>query len=149
MSAYASLLKSKGDYEGAEPLYRRALEVRERTLGEEHPDTLTSVNHLGLLLKSKGDYEGAEPLYRRALEDRERTLGEEHLDIITSVSNLGLLLKSKGDYESAEPLYRRVLEGFERTLEGFTCPKKISLQLQRNTLLKEISWVPWKYSKIM
>jgi hypothetical protein len=31
---------SKGDYEGAQPLYERALEARERVLGKEHPDTL-------------------------------------------------------------------------------------------------------------
>ena len=34
----------------AEPLFRRALEAQERTLGAEHPDTLVSVNNLALCL---------------------------------------------------------------------------------------------------
>jgi hypothetical protein len=43
-------LKVQGDYEGAQPLYERALEARERVLGKEHPDTLASVNNLAVLL---------------------------------------------------------------------------------------------------
>jgi len=44
------------------------LEVRERVLGKEHPDTLLSMNNLAKLLESKGDYDCSEPLYLRALE---------------------------------------------------------------------------------
>ena len=50
-------------------MYRRALAIREKALGPDHPDTATSLNNLALLLKSKGDYAGAEPLCRRALAD--------------------------------------------------------------------------------
>ena len=95
MNNLAGLLESKGDYDGAEPLYRRALEARERVLGREHPDTLASVNNLAALLYSKGDYDGAEPLYRRALEARERVLGREHPDTLGSVRNLAALLTAK------------------------------------------------------
>ena len=42
----AIVLKAKGDYAAAEPLYRRALAGREKALGPEHPDTLMSVAHL-------------------------------------------------------------------------------------------------------
>ncbi len=112
----AFLLDSKGDYSGAEPLYRRALEGRERVLGRDHPDTLTSVSNLAGLLENKGDYAGAELLYRRALEGQERVLGKDHPDTLRSVGNLAGLLCSKGDYAGAEPLYRRALEGRERVL---------------------------------
>ncbi len=105
-----------GRYEGAEPLYRRALEVRERVLGREHPHTLQSVNNLAALLESKGDYEGAEQLFRRALETCERVLGREHPHTLTSVNNFAALLENKGDYKGAEPLYRRALEIRERVL---------------------------------
>ena len=42
----------------AEPLHRRTLEVRERVLGKEHPDTLASLNNLALLYKAQGRYDG-------------------------------------------------------------------------------------------
>ena len=37
-------------------------------LGEDHPDTLSSLNNLALLLKAQGHLAEAEPLYREALE---------------------------------------------------------------------------------
>ena len=94
----ALLLYNKGDYAGAEPLFRRALEASDCVLGLEHPDTLKSVNNLAGLLQNKGDYAGAERLYRRALEASERVLGPEHPHTLKSVNNLAFLLQGKGDY---------------------------------------------------
>ena len=50
---------------------RRALEGREKVLGKEHPDTLTSVNNLASVLQGQGKHEEAEQMNRRALEGRE------------------------------------------------------------------------------
>jgi len=114
-----------GRYEGAEPLYRRALEASERVLGKEHPNTLVYENNLAALLMSKGNYKGAEPLYRRELEVRERVLGKEHPSTLISVSSLATLLYRKGDYKGAEPLYCRALEVRERVL-GKEHPNTVS-----------------------
>ena len=111
-----TFLVNNGCYLDAESLLQRALEGRERVLGPEHPDTLTSVDNLAVLLESTGDYVQAEPLYRRALEGYERVLGPEHPHTLASVNNLALLLESTGDYVQAEALYRRALEGRERVL---------------------------------
>ena len=37
-------------------------------LGEDHPDTLVSLNNMALLLKAQGRLADAEPLFREALE---------------------------------------------------------------------------------
>ena len=108
--------KTKGTTQRPSPLCSRVLEARERVVGREHPDTLTSVNNLALVLLTRGDYAAAEPLYRRALEARERVVGREHPDTLQSVNNLAGLLDSKGDYAAAESLYRRAVEAFERVL---------------------------------
>jgi hypothetical protein len=50
----------------------------EKVLGEEHPDTASSLNNLALLLSEQGSYQEARPLYERALAIREKVLGEEH-----------------------------------------------------------------------
>ncbi|CAG8883634.1 unnamed protein product, partial [Penicillium egyptiacum] len=47
-------------YEEAEAIHRRTLQDREKVLGPEHPDTLTSVSNLGSVLESQGKYEEAE-----------------------------------------------------------------------------------------
>jgi tetratricopeptide (TPR) repeat protein len=116
LNELASLLHDKGDYDGAEPLYRRALAIREKVLGVQHPSTATSLNNLAALLYYKGDYDGAEPLYRRALAIREKVLGAQHPDTANSLNNLAELLRNKGDYDSAEPLYRRALAIKEKVL---------------------------------
>ena len=67
-----------GDYEKALPLYQRALEIREKVLGPQHPSVATTLNNLALLYESMGDYEKALPLYQRALEIRENVLGPQH-----------------------------------------------------------------------
>ncbi|MEG3440445.1 tetratricopeptide repeat protein, partial [Pannus brasiliensis CCIBt3594] len=74
----AYLYRETGRYGEAEPLYRQALEMRKRLLGEEHPDVATSLNNLAYLYRETGRYGEAEPLYRQALEMGKRLLGEEH-----------------------------------------------------------------------
>ena len=98
--------------------YRRALEGRKKTLGDEHPDTHHSENALGTLLSDKGDYEGAEALCRRALEGREKALGAEHPDTLRSVRNLGYLLSDKGDNEAALELLRTRAALSDRAEDG-------------------------------
>jgi hypothetical protein len=85
------------------PLYRRALESKERVLGAEHPDTLTSVNNLAGCLYALGDAAGALPLYRRALESSERVLGAEHPTTQGFRRNLEFVTKA------AKPRRRRLV----------------------------------------
>jgi len=106
----AAFLWLNARYKAAEPLYRRALKIHEKVLGEKHPDTAATLNNLALLLHDKGDYDGAEPLYRRAMGIHEKVLGPEHPDTATSLNNLADLLRAEGDYDGAEPLFRRALE---------------------------------------
>jgi tetratricopeptide (TPR) repeat protein len=72
----------RGEYKPAEKVVRMSVEVREKMLGPEHPDTLTSVGNLGLVLERQGKYEAAEAIHRRALEGREKVLGPEHPDTL-------------------------------------------------------------------
>ncbi len=48
------------------------------TLGEEHPNTLTSLNNLATLLQAQGKLAEAEPLLEEALRASRATIGEEH-----------------------------------------------------------------------
>ncbi len=111
----ADVLRGKGDIAGAEALYRRCLEARERTLGKEDPDTLASVNNLANLLAAESNFTAAEALYRRALEAQERTLEPDDEDTLATVNNLAHLLYARNDLAGAETAYRRVLAARERT----------------------------------
>ena len=52
---------AQGKYAEAEPLFKRALAIREKALGKDHPDVATSLNNLALLYDSQGKYAEAEP----------------------------------------------------------------------------------------
>jgi serine/threonine protein kinase/Tfp pilus assembly protein PilF len=114
--ALVDLYYTIGLYDAAYPLQESALTTRRRTLGEEHPDTLISINSMGLLLQAQGKLAEAEPLNREALEKYRRVLGEEHPDTLNSISSMGLLLRAQGKLAEAEPLNREALEKYRRVL---------------------------------
>jgi tetratricopeptide (TPR) repeat protein len=96
-------------YSAAEPLLRRALAIREKALGPEHPDTATSLNDLARVLQDQGDLAAARPLYERALAIREKALGPEHPRMATSLNSLASVLRDQGDLAAARPLCERAL----------------------------------------
>ena len=112
----AGAMRAAGQYEAALPLVTKAVEIQERVLGRAHPDTLTSVNYLGLLYVDVGDYEKALPFCQRAVEACQRVLGEDHPYTLSSGNNLGLLFTRMGEYDKALPLYEWVLEASARVL---------------------------------
>jgi nephrocystin-3 len=52
----------------AESFFKRALEMRECTLGPDHLDLAQSLNNLAALYNDRKQFSKAEPLYERALE---------------------------------------------------------------------------------
>jgi len=103
-------LYERGRYTDAEPLYQRALAIREMALGPEHPDVANSLNNLARLYNKQGQYAKAEPLFERALAIREKALGPEHPDVAHSLNGLARLYNKQGQYAKAEPLFERALK---------------------------------------
>jgi tetratricopeptide (TPR) repeat protein len=109
-------LTEAGSYAEAEPLHKRALTIREKTLGVDGPNVATSLNNLALLYNYQGKYTEAEPLHKRALAIYEKTLGVEHPKVAQSLSNLAVVYRNQGKYTEAEPLHKRALAIKEKTL---------------------------------
>src|SRR6266511_4132272 len=109
-------LRNSGRYDEALPHFERALEIRERRLGPDHPDVSQAISGLATLHYYKGEYSKAEPLYQRALAIRKKSLGPEHPDVAQSLHNLAILYSNLGDYAKAEPTYQRALAITEKSL---------------------------------
>ncbi len=109
-------LHFRGAYAAARPYFERALAIREKALGPDHPDTAQSLNNLGALLKALGELAAARPYYERALAIREKALGPDHPDTAQSLNNLGALLDSLGELAAARPYYERALAIREKAL---------------------------------
>ena len=80
----------------------RALTIKEKSLGSDHPDTATSLNNLALLYDSQGLYAKAEPLLLRSLTITEKSLGSDHPDTATSLNNLVEFYHSIGEPHKAK-----------------------------------------------
>jgi hypothetical protein len=78
MSALGGLFSDRGMNDRALPIYEDCLAKMKRVLGEDHPDTLTSLNNLAGLFESMGEYDRALPIYEDCLAKRKRVLGEDH-----------------------------------------------------------------------
>jgi tetratricopeptide (TPR) repeat protein/tRNA A-37 threonylcarbamoyl transferase component Bud32 len=94
----------------------RALDLRRRVLGEEHPDTLTTIDELAFLYGHEGKYLEAEKLTAKVLEARRRVLGEDHPDTLSTMSDLGWVYIQQGKYAQAEVLITNVVEIQRRVL---------------------------------
>jgi tetratricopeptide (TPR) repeat protein len=110
------LLRAKALYREAEPLYRRALAIDEKSYGPEHPNVSRALNNLAVLLEATNRPAEAEPLMRRALVIDEKSYGPEHAEVATDLNNLALLLHATNRLAEAEPLMRRVVAIYGQSL---------------------------------
>jgi hypothetical protein len=58
-------VESRHKYEEAEPLYERALDIHEKALGPEHPDTITVLENYAALLRKMSREDEADELEAR------------------------------------------------------------------------------------
>lgn len=103
-----------GDAATAEIRYKEALAVAEKTWGENHPNTATSLSDLGLLYHYRGQYRQAEPLLARALAARLKLLGADDISVADSLTLSAANNRALGKLDEAERQFREALAIRER-----------------------------------
>ena len=107
---FGILLTEQGYDSDAEKFQILLLDERSRTLGEEHPDTISAMVNLANTYRRLGKYADIEKLHLKGLHIRNRLLGEEHPDTISAMNDLALSYHSLGKYADAEILQFKVLD---------------------------------------
>ena len=79
--------------------FQRALDIRVKLFGEEHPDTAECYFSIGVTQRALGDFLSALESKQRALDIRVKLYGEEHPD--TAENSLGITQHASGDLWSA------------------------------------------------
>ncbi|HTR39951.1 MAG TPA: serine/threonine-protein kinase [Bryobacteraceae bacterium] len=105
-----------GLYQEAQIHLERSLELRRRVSGEEHPDTLSTMQELGELYIGAGKYAQAEAILAPLLATRRRKLGEYHQDTLRAMNDLAAVINYRGDYTQAAELRARVLASDRQVL---------------------------------
>jgi len=81
----------QGELEKALEWYQRALDGKEKTLGKDHPSTLSTVNNMAIVFHKQGEHEKALEWYQRALDGKEKTLGKGHPSTLKTAGRLRAL----------------------------------------------------------
>ncbi|HSG09914.1 MAG TPA: serine/threonine-protein kinase [Longimicrobiales bacterium] len=110
------LRRSSGDADSAEALFRKAIDLRRRVGGPDHPSMAPALEALGGVLSSMGDFPAADSALTEALRIQRRILPEGHVNIAGLVYERGNLLRRQGRAGEAEPLLRQALEARVRAL---------------------------------
>ncbi len=97
------------DIRKAEPILKRALAIREKVLGAEHPETAKILSDLSLLYFYEKNPAAAEEFARRALPLEVKVFGAESLPVSTTLNRLGISERELGKFKEAEANLKRAL----------------------------------------
>ena len=106
----ANVLFNQKKYDKAEPFYRKALIIRERTLPHDHADVATCSNNLACIMFRRENYKEAEDLYLRTLKVREKQDGKNSKGVANVLYQLGMLYHAQNRWEKAEDYYKQAIE---------------------------------------
>ena len=100
----------------AQQQIERALDLRRRVLGPEHPDTLSSMNQLAMVFIARGRNSDAEGLLTRVVEAQRRLHRDDHPDALNAMYASARLAWGQGNYARAEELLAGVVQSRRRVL---------------------------------
>jgi serine/threonine protein kinase/Tfp pilus assembly protein PilF len=101
---------SLGLFPQSEAQVRKAMEIRQRVLGDNNRETAQSMIAVAWALHMRPDEDAADELTRKALAIEQKLLGERHRDVVSALINLGEILRAKGDHAGAVVAERRAAD---------------------------------------
>jgi len=100
----ADYLLQRAQYQQAEPLYQRALTIRQQQRGARHPETAESLHDFACFHELLNQSGQALTLYQQALAIREQRLGPQHPHTLGTRARYVHLLRACGRSEEAAAL---------------------------------------------
>lgn len=146
-------IRSRGEYEVAEAMFRQEMEQRNQFQGEEHIDTLYCMDSLSIALCYQGNFKEAEIITRKTTEKKKMILGKSHPGTLASSSNLAAILSNQGKSKEAEKIFRNILQQWETVLgkqhpDTLNCQNHLSESLCNQGKFEEAEIIHRKILKI-
>ncbi|GAA4202295.1 hypothetical protein GCM10023074_36930 [Microbispora amethystogenes] len=99
-----------GNLDEAKNLYEQILPVYRRGFGEDHPNTIQTMNDLGgVLMEQEEHLPQARHLYEQIVSTRLRTSGKRDNHTLIAMNNLGKVCRRLGDLSTAHSLATEVV----------------------------------------
>jgi len=109
MNILGNAYRNLGQLDAAKPLLERSLSLREKHLGESHPDVGDSCVSNGWLAFRTADFVLAHEYFERAVKVFEEALGPDHPAVASSLGFVGWVDWRTGDYDTAREALDRSL----------------------------------------
>jgi len=110
MNTMGMVYMNLGLYERSSALLEKALELRQKTHGENHPEVAESCYSLSRLYLEQARYAEAESLVKRSLDIRKEVLGMENSLTADSFKALGEIYRMMKKVDEAEYFFKQSLE---------------------------------------
>ncbi|MGI5156178.1 tetratricopeptide repeat protein [Microbispora sp. CA-102843] len=106
----AQVTHGLGNLNEAKDLYEQILSVYRRDYGEDHSDTIQTMNDLGgVLMELDERLPHARRIYEQVVSTRLRTLGERNVHTLMAMNNLGKVCRRLHDLSTARTLATKVV----------------------------------------
>jgi serine/threonine protein kinase len=109
LKQFAECYAFKGKWAEAEPLFRRALSIREKTFGQNNLDTVFSMADLAGCWETQGKYAEAVELYKRAIAIVRKKFSANSEFLAKSLNRLALCYEQQRIFDLAEQAHRQCL----------------------------------------
>lgn len=93
----------------AEQALLKSIEIKEATVGADHPSILVTQVNLAWLYGHTGQWRRALDVYQEIARKREALMGPDHVDTANAQAGMGRALTELGEPERAEPILRQAL----------------------------------------
>lgn len=135
-------LRELGLVQQATEPQEKALALRREHLGNDHEDTVYTINSMARLQSAQGNLETAVTYYQEAYDLAQAVLGPDHPGTMTCLDNLTAVLRKQGKYADTEALVREVYERRRRVLgpdapDTFVSMNNLGLLLQETGRFEE------------
>ncbi len=107
----AVYLKNRSLFDEAEPLYRRALDLRRKHLGVHHA-TAQSMNNYGIFLRARGSEAEAGSVLKEAVAMYSEVFGRDHPTMALPIGNYASWMLDNGSLAEAQKLLEESLDLF-------------------------------------
>ncbi len=106
----AQVTHGLGKLDEAKDLYEQVLSAYRRDYGEDHPDTIQTMNDLGgVLMEQEERLPEARRMYEHVVSTRLRTLGKRDIHTLMAMNNLGKVCRRLHDLPTAHTLATEVV----------------------------------------
>ncbi len=99
----------RGDLEDAYSVLSATLSLQRKLLGDDHPETLDTLNSLGLTCQARNNWSGAESVWRQLLASRRKQSGNDDPQTLYAIRRLAGALEEQGKLSEADQLLAEVL----------------------------------------